>query len=212
MSSSENHENLNLQQKLQQFKDYYLLKTAVIACCILFAFYVVYSVRHPSRNVYSAAVCNAVLTEEETAVLEQALQEALQTDGKVSVTSGYQVESEQDLLALSTLSSAGTLDILIAPEDAFEVLAGYGYFLDLRDEVQDERVKTYPGPLVLANGDTDPGKGENAPCGYSLKDTAFAEESGIEDPVAGFFAETKKPEVIPEVLAQLAGEEYGKGQ
>jgi len=41
MSSSENHENLNLQQKLQQFKDYYLLKTAVIAGCILFAFYVV---------------------------------------------------------------------------------------------------------------------------------------------------------------------------
>jgi hypothetical protein len=212
MSSSENHENLNLQQKLQQFKDYYLLKTAVIAGCILFAFYVVYSVRHPSRNVYSAAVCNAALTEEETAVLEQALQEALQTDGKVSVTSGYQVESEQDLLALSTLSSAGSLDALIAPEETFEVLAGYGYFLDLRDEVQDERVKTYPGPLVLANGDTDPGKGELAPCGYSLCNTAFAEENGVEDPVIGFFAETGKAEAIPAILDQLAGGEYGKGQ
>lgn len=212
MSSSENHENLNLQQKLRQFRDYYLLKVLVILGCVLFAFYVVYSVRHPSRSVYSIAVCNETLTEEETAVLEQALQEALHTDGKVSVTSGYQVESEQDLLALSTLSSAGTLDALIAPEDAFEVLAGYGYFLDLSDAVQDERLKSYQCPLILDNGDTDPGKGENAPCGYSLKDTAFAEENGMEDAVIGFFAETKKPEVIPEVLKLLAGEEYGKGQ
>ncbi len=212
MSSSENHENLNLRQKLQQFKDYDPEKVLVVLCGILFVVYAVYSVRHPSENAYSAAVCNEALNEEETAVLEQALQKALGTDAKVSVTSGYQAESEQDLLALSTLSSAGSLDALIAPEETFEVLAGYGYFMDLSNAVQDDRLQSYRGPLVLDNGDTDPGKGELAPCGYSLCNTAFAEENGMEDPVIGFFAETGKAEAIPAILDQLAGEEYGKGQ
>jgi hypothetical protein len=122
-------------QKIQQFKDYYLGGTiAVIAVAALIIFMVTRFLS-PAEDeaALRVAVFDTELSSEALEKLEQAVRASLNLpeDARIVVDTGFVSTNTNEYARLSVLAADGRVDAVIAGEEAFAELAGYGYFKDL---------------------------------------------------------------------------------
>ena len=130
MSDRKSSGQMTTGQKIQQFKDYYLGGTiAVIAVAALIIFMVTRFLS-PAEDeaALRVAVFDTELSSEAQEKLEQAVRASLNLpeDARIVVDTGT-----NEYARLSVLAADGRVDAVIAGEEAFAELAGYGYFKDL---------------------------------------------------------------------------------
>lgn len=168
-------------QRRQYFLDYYLLKTIVISLLAALILYLVWTVVKPkAETVLYVAVVDEQLGEEEKQELIEELNLLYQADGKgkqVVIDDMFYLQ-EDALDKLQIFMYNHQIDIIIADEDAYEMLAGYGYFQSMDELLDEEAVLRYSKKYVSAAGykeaeevsfeDRETGQGEVLPYGIDL--------------------------------------------
>lgn len=122
-------------QKIQQFKDYYLGGTIAVLAVAALIIFMVTRFLSPAKDeaALRIAVFDTELSSEALDQLEQAARTSLNLpeDARIVVDTGFVSTNTNEYARLSVLAADGRVDAVIAGEEAFAELAGYGYFKDL---------------------------------------------------------------------------------
>lgn len=223
MSDRKSSGQMTTGQKIQQFKDYYLGGTiAVIAVAALIIFMVTRFLS-PAKDeaALRVAVFDTELSSEALDQLEQAARTSLNLpeDARIVVDTGFVSTNTNEYARLSVLAADGRVDAVIAGEDAFAELAGYGYFKDLSlylpDDLksacaEDLRAFKYNSDVIAEdaqqNGELASGE---YPFGLSLNGSklwsAMTEDSAVkpEKPVLGVILESENDANIEGLVRAL---------
>ena len=178
-------------QRLCYFKDYYLLKLVIAVAAICLAGILIWQAVKPRQTpVLHVAVLTESLDVDETLALENRLAE--EWGGAVSLDDTFGADGDV-LTKLQVYLNSAQLDVIVAPADVFDQLAGYGYFQSLPDELLTQA----GGRTVVARGyldsgeisldDRQTGQGESLPYGIDLTQSETYRTLGAvaETPVAG---------------------------
>ena len=135
MSDRKSEEQMTTGQKIQQFKDYYL--GGALACLAAAALIIFMITRFLSPKADEAALRIAVFDTELSSEAQEQLEQAVRTsldlpeDARIVIDTGFISTNTNEYARLSVLAADGRVDAVIADEEAFSELAGYGYFKDL---------------------------------------------------------------------------------
>ena len=159
MSDRKSSGQMTTGQKIQQFKDYYLGGTiAVIAVAALIIFMVTRFLS-PAEDeaALRVAVFDTELSSEALEQLEQAVRTSLglPEDERIVVDTGFVSTNTNEYARLSVLAADGRVDAVIAGEEAFAELAGYGYFKDLSLYLPEDLRSSYAEELRTFKYDSD---------------------------------------------------------
>lgn len=185
--------SLSGRQKLEYFRDYYLVKVLVAAAILIFAGALLNSmVFNRSNCLFALALINE--SELETAgtdTLIDALTDYLGVQGKNDYVSveNYYLEDAQMVMAYSAKNSAGAIDMILCPRDYFEEGAERGMFADLGEALPQELYSTVSDRLLEARVIDEQDNEGNAlsyedprPYGIDISGSAhFAEVGGYAD-------------------------------
>lgn len=202
-SNKKHLKEMTVSEKLQYFKDYYLLPTVLIAGGALFVIYLLYTYFRPQPvHVLQVAVFDTVADEEGISGLTEELRDALDAEDpldQILFQANYSSSSSNDLARLGVMTAAHEIDCIIAPRDVFLRFAASGYFVPLSDVMDETEIAGYGSAVVEtagwaeveeAAGPDDPGvgAGEILPYGISLSDSKKWEACTISggEPVAAF--------------------------
>ena len=210
-------------QKIQQFKDYYLGGTiAVIAVAALIIFMVTRFLS-PAEDeaALRVAIFDTELSSEAQEKLEQAVRASLNLpeDARIVVDTGFVSTNTNEYARLSVLAADGRVDAVIAGEEAFAELAGYGYFKDLSLYLPEDLKSSYAEELLTFKYDSDviaddaQQNGEMAsgeyPFGLSLSSStlwnSMTADSAVkpEKPVLGVILESENDRNIEGLISVL---------
>ena len=145
-------------QKIQQFKDYYLGGTiAVLAVAALIIFMVT---RFLSPDKDEAALRVAVFDTELSAEAQEQLEQTVKSlglpeDARIVIDTGFVSTNTNEYARLSVLAADGRVDAVIAGEEAFAELAGYGYFKDLSRYLPEDLKSACAGELRTFKYESD---------------------------------------------------------
>ena len=145
-------------QKIQQFKDYYLGGTiAVLAVAALIIFMVT---RFLSPDKDEAALRVAVFDTELSAEAQEQLEQTVKSlglpeDARIVIDTGFVSTNTNEYARLSVLAADGRVDAVIAGEEAFAELAGYGYFKDLSRYLPEDLKSACAGELRIFKYESD---------------------------------------------------------
>lgn len=135
MSDRKSSGQMTTGQKIQQFKDYYLGGTIAVLAVAALIIFMVTRFLSPAKDeaALRIAVFDTELSSEALDQLEQAARTSLNLpeDARVVVDTSFVSTNTNEYARLSVLAADGRVDAVIAGEDAFAELAGYGYFKDL---------------------------------------------------------------------------------
>ncbi len=138
--TKEELKNLPWRQKLDYFRDYYLVGLAALIAIVVVVAYMLYtSVINPSREVLSVAFLDDVFvsaTDELGASLEEYIGMERKKD-YVSV-SYYDTDDYQSNMAYMTIAGARQLDLIICSEEQFEHQANLGLLADMKEVLPEE--------------------------------------------------------------------------
>ena len=203
MSGRPDIRGMTPEERWQYFKDYYLLKT-VIAVCILTGVVILLRDLFTPDPVYAMriGIYDTSLTDEEKESLSHKIQKELHVYDDVEIDDAYSSLNNEDLMRIVSLSENGKLDLIIAPREVFEWVAGYGYFKDLRAEcssgftaANDARFIDCRGLAVGEGGllsENAEGSGEYYSAGISAEGTLFEPYMhGMKEPVIGVIYESE---------------------
>ncbi|MCC6095082.1 MAG: hypothetical protein ACI4ET_08530 [Bilifractor sp.] len=209
--------SMTLRQKLGYIKDYYLLKTLIIAgICILAAFLIWNFVRPQPGNILTVYVYDQTLDKGATDTLTEQTAEVLGTEesDRILIRSGLDSSNSQDTAIASVLSFNQAIDVIICPRELFESFAANGYFLNLDDVLSSEDQNALADNLIAAAGyqesDDDSidgtGKGSRQNYGISLSNSSkWNASAGYSDSemVAGIIATTENRSNAVQFLKNL---------
>ncbi len=191
-------QRMNPAQRKQYFLDYYLLKIVIISLLAALIFYLIWTVVRPKNDpVLYVALINEQLEEEEKQEFIEELNRLYQADGKkkqvVVDDMFYMQEGALDKLQIFMYNHQ--IDIIITDEDAYQELAGYGYFQSMDALLDEESASRYGEKYVSAAGykeaedvsfeDRETGQGELLPYGIDISGSErFSElENYLKKPV-----------------------------
>lgn len=120
------------------------------------------------------------------------------------------------LSKLQTLLSADDIDVILAPEDTFATLAGYGYLVPLDDAqgASGDPLVSFPGYDDAYDDDPDysgSGKGATRPYGIRLgaDDTVWKDIQGADGVIVGLAQDSKRTVQADRFLDFLTGDADG---
>ena len=192
------------QEKLQYFRDYYLLKVVIALCVLAGVIILIRDITAP-EPVYAlqTGIYDTSLDDTEKHRLEREMQDVLDTTEDILIDDTYTSLNNDDLMRIVSLSEAGKLDVIIAPRKVLEFLAGYGYFKDLSAECSAEFLAENRDRLLMCRGlavsedgllaENAEGSGEPYAAGIDISGTLFEPYlHGMENPAAGVIYESEK--------------------
>ena len=135
MSDRNSSNKLTMSQKIQQFKDYYLGGTLAVLAVAALIIYMISRFLSPQENapVLRVAVFDTELSAEAQEEMAQAVRASLNLP---------------EYARLSILSADGMVDAVIAGQEAFAELAGFGYFKDLSLYLPEDMQTAYAGEIL----------------------------------------------------------------
>ncbi len=167
-------------RKFEYFREHFLVPLAATAIIIsLVSFLAVRYFSPESRPALYAAVVDDALTTSDATDLQAALEEKL---GESVIIDDYFDMDKDGLTKLQTMLSSKQIDVIIAPEETFEQLAGYGYLTNLESTVSKLSNSKLSDAIVQLKGFSDAdddgidssgtGKGASKSYGLKLSDAA----------------------------------------
>lgn len=212
-------------QRVQYFFDYYLMKLVVGLVCLSVIGFLVWSfVKPKEEKVLCIAVIDEQLDEKKVAELTKELNELYQADGKkktVLIDDTFYMQAG-GLNKLEVYLYNKQADVIIAEESTYQELAGYGFFRNMDELLQDESRKKYKNKYVFASGyqeteevsleDSQTGKGKKLPYGISLSESdKFCQiKNHLEKPVLSAAENAPNKENIEKFLDYLMEKEERK--
>ena len=152
MSDRNSSNKLTMSQKIQQFKDYYLGGTLAVLAVAALIIYMISRFRSPQENapVLRVAVFDTELSAEAQEEMAQAVRASLNLpdDAQIVIDTGYVSTNTNEYARLSILSADGMVDAVIAGQEAFAELAGFGYFKDLSLYLPEDMQTAYAGEIL----------------------------------------------------------------
>ena len=182
--------NLSRKQKLEYFRDYYLMRVIVIAAVLIVAGSMLnVMVFNRSNCVLALATLNRaqVAYPEE---LGSALEEYLKAEGKNDYVSAeaFNLQDAQMQMAFSTKVAATGMDLVICSKDFFEEGSAGGMFADLSDILPEDTYEALAERMIEGKeAETDDdgnvtGWKEARPYGLDISgSTAFAKFGGVDE-------------------------------
>ena len=135
MSDRKSAGQLTTGQKIQQFRDYYMGGALAVLAAAAVIIFMVTRLLSPDQDAAALriAVFDTELSSEAQEELAQAVRMSLNLpeDARIVVDTGFVSTNTNEYARLSVLAADGRVDVVIAGEEAFAELAGYGYFKDL---------------------------------------------------------------------------------
>ena len=162
-------------RKLEYFREHFLVPLVAAAIVIsLVSFLAVRYLSPESRPALYAAVVDDALTTSDATDMQNALEEKL---GESVIIDDYFDMDKDGLTKLQTMLSSKQIDVIIAPEETFEQLAGYGYLTNLESTVSKLSNSKLSDAIVQLKGFSDAdddgidssGSGKGASKSYGLK-------------------------------------------
>ncbi len=174
-------------RKLEYFREHFLVPLAAAAIVVSLVSFL--AVRYPSpesRPALYAAVMDDALTTSDANDLQNTLEEKL---GEDVIIDDYFDMDKDGLTKLQTMLSSKQIDVIIAPEETFEQLAGYGYLANLESTVSKSDNSRLGDAIVQLKGFSDAdddgvdssGSGKGASKSYGLRLSDAAGWTGIAD-------------------------------
>lgn len=202
--------NLSGKQKLQYFKDYYLLKVVVVLIALAAAGSLLNGmIFNRSECVLSLAFVNGsriAQTEELNEALAQYLEPG--RNDYVSVEN-YGLDDYQMQMAFVTKMSAAAIDVVVCPQDYFEEGCTLGMFADLSEFLPEETYQELSGRILEGQEAERDVEGtvvsyhEAKPYGLDISGSGLFQEFGgtEESPVLCVMANTGHGENVRNVIA-----------
>ena len=172
---------MNSAQRKQYFLDYYLLKIVLVTAAVVTVFFFIWNFISKSQeeNVLYVAVIDESLEAEKLEAFTGELTEYLEADAKkqkvVIDDSFYTKDGALDKLQVYLANRQ--IDVVIADQDTYRILSGYGFFQDM-DSVLGDRASEYSENYVEAAGykesedisfeDHETAQGEELPYGVDI--------------------------------------------
>lgn len=165
-SEKQKWSELNKQQRIRYFKDYYLLKCLAAIAIAIFLGGFLWTILKPQKDpALFLAIVHNPLPQDARITLEQSFSEILLPDSdsqEIRIDDAFS-ESYESEVKLSAFLAAQEVDLIVTNEEHFQSLAKNGCFADL-NELIPEFSKKYKGLLYLTEGyteeATDPVSGE----------------------------------------------------
>lgn len=208
---------LNRKQKLQYFLDYYLLYSVIIAgAAAILIFLGWHFLKPPQENILYVAVIDESLDGKMTEQLKERMEERFKADGKrkqVLIDDSF-YSKEDGIQKLEIYVQSNQVDIVIAPPEIFDLLAGFGFMQDAED-VLGESAKHYDGDFYRAAGyketegvsfeDRETGQGEIKNYGVKISDSqAYRQLKPMtKEPILGFVVDMPNQERAVEFFEML---------
>lgn len=157
---SDRKENLKLkdlhgQEKWSYFKSYYLTKLILAIAAVGVVVYILISVFSPKpEDILSVAVGDNPLTQELIAQIETDINDLLVTDSdkqRVLIDTTYSLDTTNgvySLMKITTLLSAGDLDVMILPDATFYQQLNGGSIIPLRRVFSEDELEPLKDYLV----------------------------------------------------------------
>lgn len=172
-------------QRIQYFFDYYLLKMIIGIGLFAVIGYLIWSfVKPKDETVLCVAFIDEQLDEKKKEELTEELNRLCQADGKkkkVMIDDAFYMQ-DGGLSKLEVYLYNQQADIIIAEEDTWKRLAGYGFFQNMNEFLDEKSIKTYEKQYVFASGyketeevsmeDTETGQGKELPYGVSISESS----------------------------------------
>ena len=153
-SEKQKWERMDKKQKAGYFLDYYLLKIIVgILLSILIIFLIWSVVRPKPETVLGIAIVDEQLAEQPKENFLEELRLLCTTDKREEILlddTVYLRDGGLDKLQIYLYNQQ--LDVIIADQTVFQKLAGYGYFQDLQDFLDQREISDYRDRFVYAAG------------------------------------------------------------
>jgi hypothetical protein len=154
------------------------------------------------------------LTDAEKEAFVYDVQKALNTALPVQIDDAYSSLRNEDLLRIATFSTAGRIDVIIAEEETFAFLAGYGYFKDLKECLDPAFYENYRERIVTCRGlkqselglleENAEGNGDPYAAGIRIQGTGLERHAGgMKNPVLGIILESQKTADIELLLEKM---------
>ncbi len=183
-NSREVWKKLDTKGKIQYFKDYYLISVIGVLAAVIMAGLLVYHIVSPKNKcMLYVAVYDLTLDTNEVDNLRERFSSEIGngiTPGQIIIDDSFRSNSPKDMERLQVLVANHSVDAVIANEEIIKVLAGYGYFADLSNVIDKDKLENLKrnDKVYIASGFDDDmtdesiesdgcGKGEKLP--YSLK-------------------------------------------
>lgn len=189
-------------QRLQFFKDYYLMKTIVFLLIVSTLIYLVVTIASPNKiNLLNVAVVDEALDQDDVIEAENMLLDRY-TDGNknnvVTINDSYYSDNVS-ITKIQVEIMNRAIDVIIAPKDAFSKVSGYGYMQQIDDKYAsyfDESSLYYTEGFGDDNLDNPSGKGEVLPYGVIIdSNSTYGKYLGLkEDSVIGVVVNSKNKE------------------
>lgn len=159
------------------------------------------------------AVMDQALDATQTETLQKRFSERSGIPEDEILVDSYFDTRKDGLSKLQTLLSADDIDVILAPEDTFATLAGYGYLvpLDGTRAADSATLVSFPGYDDEHEDDPDysgSGKGETLPYGIRLgtADKVWQDIQGPDDTLVGLAQDSEHAAQAGEFLAFLTGD------
>ena len=143
---------------LQWFMDYQLLTTAIIVFAAALIIYLVYTMVTAKASAFGVMFINAAVEDDQSDTLEADFMEYAEIDSSqfeayMDLNESHSISDSETTMdmystqAIFTRLAAGQIDVLIADPYMFSQYAGYGYFLDVTEVLDEATLEEFDGLL-----------------------------------------------------------------
>ena len=198
-------------EKLSYLWEYYKIHALATVAAVGILIYIIHSIVTPNvETKFYAAIIDNTISNEVWDQYQTEFSNYLKLDPKyenVELNYSFYLNSNDQYAtsmqqALSTYVAANEIDVIIAPESAFQSYAYYGFLGKLSDELPTDVYSTLTDQMYLSTTEDDADK---AVYGIYLTDTKLFKENAVNtDPyVLGIVVNSKNKENAIEFLKKL---------
>ncbi len=134
VSEKEKWKNMTWKQRMEYFRNYYLMKVIVVIACVGIVSSILYTMFSPKpEQVLSVAIINGAMQYDQYLKVQEEFEAAVGLDKETQETvfdAGYTFEGNdfESLQKFAMYNAVGDLDVTILPLSVFEAYAPVGYF------------------------------------------------------------------------------------
>ncbi len=164
-TEKEKLKEMNFRGKISYLWEYYKIHAFVIVAVIALISYIIYKFVTPDvKTQFYAAIIDSAVNREVLEEYKQEFSDYLQLDPElesVELNDSFYLSSDGEYTSnltqiLSTYIAAGEVDVIIAPESAFNNYAYYGYTAKLSDELPTNVYSSLTDYFYLTETEDDP--------------------------------------------------------